>query len=852
MVVTRPKKNHRASGHSKPIFSRFEILYLFIFSFLGAVAIQLVTRKLVGVYPFGELSGALGDFATQYLPFYSRFRESLVEGNLSNFFFAWDLGLGVSSLPDYATYLGGPWTLIVALFPQEKILFSMTLIVLVKIGLAAGLMRILIYKLRPGLYGAIPFVLSISYSATSWIAEQGQIIPQWLDAVYGIPLLFLAALEMRKPRPKWILGVLSVALVWWSNYYVAYMASLLAGIFAITLAFGLDNVRNAARNVTRFVIVGFLGVILTAPSLLPTLHSLKNGVDFQSPGILETVGISEIFIRLMPLTYDIYSSPMLYSGLFALFLSIAWIFSRGLTKRFKISWGIATLLIFASLVFKPLLTVWNGFQAPHGSIYRWSFVLPAWLIVSASLAIESNPSLPAEERNEVQTKPKTANFVQIAIAIFIPVLVLLTFLISPNSHDITTGASKTIVAFAVATGAVTGLIIFLLPRKGKIVGGAKIALNIVLIGVVGLELVANGVFVGQQFRVRFYSEAEVSTGVEAENLELARQKTDALWPQYRLGFGNKPETEWWMEHNLSARYLYPGTNYYSTTVTSRYVRMPSELGFQTSSAGRFTLMPEDAILQSVVGAANTSELPVLPMVRAYNDDQQPADTIPPIYANRMYLANAPDGYSFPPLNIVQENKPVAGSLQADQTYEVTTNCEIGNVIFAAPTQYVHSAKTPWPIEVQETNGIRTSAHGIFGEIGIADRPSQKTVFSTNTDVLIPGNLDIGCANLDDFRNGLDSVIKPVDIDMNPGAVQAVFDPSISGQVVVATPAVDGWNCRMDGKKVPVSDRSGMLAFDVENAEEVTCEFTTPLFKTGVVVGAIGLIISILLQLRNRS
>lgn len=851
-MVATPRKNHRASGHSQPIFSRFEVLYLFGFSFLGALTIQIVVRKLVGVYPFGEISGALGDFATQSLPFYSRFREALVEGNLSNFFFSWDLGLGVSALPDYATYLGGPWTLLVALFPQEKILFSMTLIVLLKIALAAGLMRVLIYRLRPALYGAIPFLLSISFSASSWIAERGQKFPQWLDAVYGIPILFLVALEMRKSRPRWILGVFGVALVWWSNYYVGYMASVLAGIFAIALAIGLDNLRDGVRNVSRFVAIGVLGVILTAPTLLPTLRALSNGVDFQSLDLLETASLSEIFVRLMPTTYDIPRSPVLYTGLFALFLSVTWIFSRNLTRRFKISWGIATLIIFASLVSRPLLTIWNGFQVPHGSVYRWTFVIPAWIIVTASLAIESNDGLATVERKGLHTRPNTANFAQVATAIILPAVVYLAFLNTPNSYDIVTGPWETIFAFATATGIITALIIFLLPREGKIIDVSKIALNIVLVGVVGFELITNGVFVDEQFRSPFYSEAEISTAVEVENLEFARQKTDALWPRYRLGYGNKPETDWWMENNLSARYLYPGTNYYSSTVTKDYLQMPSELGFQSSSGGRFTLMSDDAILQSVVGAANISELPVLPMVRAYEGDQQPDDPIPLAYANRMHLANAPNGYSFPPLSIVQNNRPISGDLQADQSYEVTTNCEIGSVLFAAPTQYVHSAKKPWPIEVQETNGIRTSANGLFGEIGIADRPSQKILLSTNTDVRIPDDLNIGCANLDDFRNGLDSVIKPVDIDINPGAVHAVFDPSISGQVVVATPAADGWNCRMDGKKVPVSDRSGMLAFDVENAEEVTCEFTTPLFKTGVVVGAIGLVISIFLQLRNRS
>lgn len=846
-VVGQTKNGFLASDRFSALSSRWKILTLFCTSFLGALALHLAIRKSVSAYPFGDRSGAIGDFATQYLPFYSRFREAIVEGNLSSILFAWDLGLGVSSLPDYATYLGGPWTLLVVLFPQEKILLSMTIIVLLKIALAAGLMRVLIHRLRPSLYGAIPLGLSLSYSATSWVLEQGQIIPQWLDAIYGIPLLFLIVLEMRKPRPRWVLGVLSVSLVWWGNYYVAYMASFLAGVFAITIAIGLDRPKDAIRNVGRFVGAGFLGVMLTAPTLLPTVRALMNGVGFQAPELLTPSRITDIALRTLPYTYDIYTSPMIYPGLISLLLCTAWVFSRSLDTRFKTAWTVSSLLIFGSLIIKPLLTTWNIFQTPHGSIYRWTFVVPAWLIVTAALAVEIPDSKIFQRKPTGSVDTYWPNYWQIIGITIFPVFVFAVLLLAVDGSDIILGSRKKILVFTLLIGTVLALLLALMSRKGSKFVHIKILLNLVLIGAISLELFSNGVFAGQQLRARFYSEATISSAVEGENLDYANHQTRMYWPEYRLGYGYKPDTEWWMVNNLSARYLYPGTDYYSTTVTSEYAQAPQGIGFQSSGGGRFTLMSQDSLLQSIVGAVNDSELPFLPMVRAYEEEILPDNAVPSIYSKRMMLANSTSGYSFPAFRVERGDQPVSNHLSADAFYDISTSCDVGNVLFLAPTSYVHSAKTPWPVEVLESSGVRPTERGIFGEIGTAVKPTQEFRVKTNTDVILETNMHIGCANLSDLRRDLESVIKPRTIDIQPGKVEATFDAPVSGQVVVATPAIAGWSCYADGAPSRVTERAGLLATDVTRISNVACSFRPPLFIPGIGVGTLSMLIMIGLQ-----
>ncbi len=175
-------------------------------------------------------------------------------------------------------------------------------------------MRLLINYLRRDFTGIIPLIISVGYACSSWVFELGQFVPQWLDVLYGIPLLFFAALEMRKPRPRWILAGGAVALVWWTNYYVAFMASIVAGLFSITVTLGLGGFKQGIKNVARFGAVGVLGVTITAPILVPTINVLFQGVGYESVEKLITFGKSVAGIRTLPFTATVTYAPPLYTG----------------------------------------------------------------------------------------------------------------------------------------------------------------------------------------------------------------------------------------------------------------------------------------------------------------------------------------------------------------------------------------------------------------------------------------------------------------------------------------------------------------------------------------------------------
>lgn len=819
-------------------------LGVFLASFLGTLLVHLAVRAKAGIYPFGSDSGAVGDFSNQYYPFYQRFRDALVGGSgLSDFGFSWTAGLGMSIFPDYATYLGGPWTFLVLLFPAQNLLLAMTVIVLLKASLAAGTMRLLIARLRPTLRGAVPLVLSVGYGSTSWIFEQGVIIPQWLDAVYGVPLLCLVALEMRKPRSRWILSGVAVGIVWWSNYYVAFMASLVAGIFAIVLAVGIDRVRAGLRNVVRFAGVGVLGVLLAAPFLLPVARTLYLGVGIVDHDNLNVASRTEVAVRFLPYTFDVYTSPQVYSGLLAVFLCAAFIFTRDLRPRFKIAWIVGSVLIMASLVSKPLSIVWNAFQTPHGSMYRWTFVVTAWLVITAALAVETGAPFKGAGREHVNTS--RTNWVQIgAVAMMVALSVLL--LMRPiASTTLKLGSRRAIAVLIVVVGVALILRLFVARREGGWIAVRRIV-GAGIVGVTAVELILTGAFVVFNQHAGAFGEIDFSAAVEAKALREAAQEAENAWPTYRLPRAEVPDSIWWARETLNARFLYPSTDNYSTAVSEDYVRPLEGIGMIPDAGGRTMHAPVDSILEGVLGVTRNTNLPVLPVTRLYSDEGTKPEDQPEAFANRALLADATDLYEFPPVEIrsdeqVQTLTNGSAATLDPGAHMLITACKPGTTLFVAPFQYDDIARPDQQAyEVSGSNGVDASDNGLIGEIGVAKTPVQSITLILDRPQELGKTLQLGCADMEAFHEGVATVKQPDSVSIEPGIVRAEFESATSGQLVVATPLLDGWTCHVDGIGQMPSDRAGLLALNLSKATSVECHYTQPLLKLGVAIGAASL------------
>jgi hypothetical protein len=814
---------------------------IFLASAIFAVLVHLAVRLLVGIYPFGIYSGGIHDFVYQYLPFYSRFRDQMLQGSgLSGLTFAWNLGLGVSSIPDYATYLGGPITpLVLLLVPRHQIIASLLISILLKVALAAGFMRLLMHYLRPDFTGIIPLIISVGYACSSWVFELGQFIPQWLDVLYGIPLLFFAALEMRKPKPRWILAGGAVALVWWANYYVAFMASVVAGLFSITLALGLDGFKQGIKNVVRFGAAGVLGVATTAPILLPTMTALFQGVGYEGVDKLIVFGKSIAGIRTLPFTATIAYEPPLYTGLVALALFAAFFFTRDLTWRFKLVWLVTSTALLISVTKLKTQMVWNLFQTPHGSSYRWVFVITAWMVVTATLAWESKS---INNRFSNGRKLDAPNWFQIVTVVLFGSSVALFLLKHWNLVSFTTAGRAIIIAYTLFLCVFLAVIMvtrwFPMRKTALVIGRATTALLLIA---VCFEYIGTGALVD---RNRLPLLQNVNTGLEAERLELSERLTTNEWPTRRLGWIHDDFLDPEASENLSARYVYPGTDYYSTAVTSQYADTLSTLGMVTSRGARYSWLPEDSILKGVLSVASIGGIPTLPMARIYPERFTSINSsMPKEYESRSSLSNAPNLYHFEPVSVKNAATLAEETeLRKGETYLFSTSCKPGTTVFAGVHRYERFSDAPTGYHIEESNNIAASSNGLLGEIGRATDTTQSFTLQMAADRTLNENLFVGCADINEYLRGTEKIVSPSDLAIRPGKVTATFAQPVSGEFVLATPGVDGWSCSADKKPIPVSSRAGLLSATVSDATTVQCGFTPPLFKAGIGIATLALLL----------
>ena len=107
-------------------------IYLWIFFVITIVFVVVwVGNK---IYPLKEHTLILSDGIHQYIPFFSEYYEKIKNGE--NLLFSSHVGMGNNFFSLFSYYLTGPLNLLVFLFPKDKLYFSLSLLVYIKILLA--------------------------------------------------------------------------------------------------------------------------------------------------------------------------------------------------------------------------------------------------------------------------------------------------------------------------------------------------------------------------------------------------------------------------------------------------------------------------------------------------------------------------------------------------------------------------------------------------------------------------------------------------------------------------------------------------------------------------------------------
>lgn len=361
---------------------------LILAAFCLPVILMLLAFLVMGIYPAGENQIAVIDMYHQYVPFLGELQSKLQSGG--SLFYTWN-GAGGSNFWNLLAYYGAsPLNLILVLFPKKFLMEGVTLILLLKIGLAGSTMAVYLRAIvwekdkRSADISLVGF--ATLYALCSYVMAYYWCI-MWMDAVALLPLCILGLHKILDGRSG-VFYTVCLALVVFINYYMAIMVCIFILFYYPVLYFIKVQGESAGhffKTTGRAVGYSLLGVLMSAVMLLPTWMSMQSTyyISADMPEKTELYNdLLDILNQMLPnaeLTYR-EGLPNLYCGMFVVILLVFYWISRTIPLREKLLNGAFLVFLIFSLNINKLDFIWHGFHFPNQLPYRYTFMICFLLI----------------------------------------------------------------------------------------------------------------------------------------------------------------------------------------------------------------------------------------------------------------------------------------------------------------------------------------------------------------------------------------------------------------------------------------------------------------------------------------
>lgn len=351
---------------------------LIFISFLMPVLLMTMAFVVTGIYPFGDSQIAVIDMYHQYVPFLSELQYKLQEGG--NLFYTWN-GAGGSNFWNLLAYYGAsPLNLLLVLFPKKLIMEGVTVVLLIKIGLAGSFMAIYLRYLDKA-HGMLTVAFATLYALCSFVLAYYWCI-MWMDAVALLPLCILG-LNRLIDDDRAVMYVVSLALVVFSNYYMAIMVCIFIMFYYPVLYFlkvQAGGVKKCAVTTGKAVGYSLLGVAMASVMLIPTYLSMQStyyiSSDMPDNWLIYNDAL-DVLNQLLPYTELTFREglPNLYCGMIVVIMLVFYVISESIPLREKLLNGVFLLFMFFSLNVNKLDFIWHGFHFPNQLPYRYTFAV---------------------------------------------------------------------------------------------------------------------------------------------------------------------------------------------------------------------------------------------------------------------------------------------------------------------------------------------------------------------------------------------------------------------------------------------------------------------------------------------
>lgn len=375
-------------------------LYAFGITLLLYIAAMLLYDK----YPLGKNNILLSDLEAQYAPFLALMRSKIAElknipfeHRASYLSYSFKLGLGKNFAGTLGYYLASPFNLIYLLLDESQINTAVIFIMILKLCLSSGFMCLFLSQKTDNKKTLWPVLLGIMY-AFSLYSQAFIFHIMWLDGYMLFPLILFFTEKFIK-KQKYSGLIVSLLVLFVSNYYIAYMAGIACFLYlVIRLFIEKTDLKKAAGICVKYVLTAGFTALLTAVMLVPAgLDTIRNSEQISGSGSKEVISYSPItlihmfilgepgeFNDLMPSNY-----PFLFICLPVTMLMILYFLSPVFKGRERKAHAVCLLGVLLSTAVYPLDKAWHVFDDPNWFWHRQAFVfLPLFLVISLNVLLK--------------------------------------------------------------------------------------------------------------------------------------------------------------------------------------------------------------------------------------------------------------------------------------------------------------------------------------------------------------------------------------------------------------------------------------------------------------------------------
>jgi uncharacterized membrane protein YfhO len=372
------------------------LLYV-ILSFLLPSVIIGAAYIVFGMYPFGEKSILIMDMSSQYIEFFSGYRNMLLNGQ--SILFSWAKCFGTSFIGLFAYYLSSPLSLLILLFPEDSIVEALMAINILKIGLS-GLSFSIFLRYLYKRNNITIVIFSVFYALMSYTVAYSMNL-MWLDGVIWLPIIIIGVERLlRNNRP--VLFIISLTVMFISNYYISYSIGLFSFIYFIYRYFisyrysflkEKPSLKAFIKDIIKkaFVFAGSAAVSAGCAAwlLLPAFFNLmqgKIGGANYNPDQFFNFKFTEFFSSLLVGSYDSITNaglPKIFCGMLTIILLGLFFTSKNISRMEKAFSAVIIMFMILSFYIKGLDMAWHVFQYPNWFPYRYSFIFTFFVVTLA-------------------------------------------------------------------------------------------------------------------------------------------------------------------------------------------------------------------------------------------------------------------------------------------------------------------------------------------------------------------------------------------------------------------------------------------------------------------------------------